>query len=81
MSENTFDIDSVRQIEALSKSLGGLAECKRLGFIFEDGQGVMSLSTAGLGFLLSVRARSIASVAEAFAAGYECAVDEMESKG
>jgi hypothetical protein len=41
----------------------------------------MSLSTAGLGFLLSVRARNITSVAEAFAAGYECAVDEKESKG
>jgi len=81
MSDNTFDIDSVRQIEALSKSLGGLAECRRLGFIFEDGQGVMSLSTAGLGYLLTVKARNITSLAEAFAAGYECAVDEIESQG
>ena len=81
MSQNTFDIDSVRQIEALAKSLGGLAECKRLGFIFEDAQGVMSLSTAGLGYLLYVKARGITSLAEAFAAGYECAHDEIEDKG
>ena len=81
MSQNTFDIDSVRQIEALAKSLGGLAECKRLGFIFEDAQGVMSLSTAGLGYLLYVKARGITSLAEAFAAGYECAHDEIRAKG
>jgi len=78
MSENAFDIDSVRQIKALTQSLGGLAECKRLGFIFEDQQGVMSVSVAGLGYLLSVKARDITSVAEAFAAGYECAHDEIE---
>jgi hypothetical protein len=81
MSENTFDIDAVRQIEALSKSLGGLAECKRLGFIHEDDQGVMSLSTAGLGYVLSVKARNMTSLAEAFAAGYECARDEIEDRG
>jgi len=77
MSGNTFDIDCVRQIEALTKSLGGLAECQRLGFIFKDEQGVMSLSTAGLGYLLYVRSRGITSLAEAFAAGYECALDEV----
>lgn len=49
MAENTFDIESVRQIEALAKSLGEMDECKRLGFIFEDGQSIMSLSVAGLG--------------------------------
>jgi hypothetical protein len=36
----------------------------------------MSLSTAGLGYLLYVRARGITSLAEAFAAGYECAHEE-----
>jgi len=80
MSENAFDIESVRQIEALVKSLGGLAECKRLGFIFEDGQGVMSLSVAGLGYLLYVEARGVASLAEAFAEGYQCARDEIKTK-
>jgi len=81
MSQNIYDIDSVRQIEVLEKSLGGLAECKRLGFIFEDAQGIMSLSVAGLGYLLSVEARGITSLAEAFAAGYECAQDEIKAKG
>jgi hypothetical protein len=81
MSQNIFDIESVRQIEALEKSVGGLVECKRLGFIFEDAQGIMSLSTAGLGYLLSVQARGITSLAEAFAAGYECAYEEIKAKG
>jgi hypothetical protein len=69
MSDNTFDIDSVRQIDALAKSMGGLAECKRPGFIFEDEQGIMSLSVAGVGFLLYVNARDITNPADAFAAG------------
>ena len=80
MSENIYDIESVRQIEALEKSVGGLAECKRLGFIFEDAQGIMSLSVAGLGYLLFVKAREITSPAEAFAAGYQCAHDEIDAK-
>jgi hypothetical protein len=70
MSENTFDIESVCQLEALSKSLGGIAECKRLGFVFTDEKGIMSLSVAGLGYLLFVDAQDITCVAEAFAAGY-----------
>ena len=73
MSENAFDINSIRQIEALAQSLGGLETCKRLGFIFQDAQGVMSLSTAGLGYLLFVQASDVAGLAEAFAAGYDCA--------
>jgi hypothetical protein len=80
MSQNTFDINSVRQIEALKQAVGSLDECKRLGFIFEDQQGIMSLSVAGLGFLLYVDARGIANIPEAFAAGYTCARDEIEAK-
>lgn len=76
MSDNTFEIDSLRQIEALAESLGGVAECRRLGFVFQDERGVMSLSTAGLGYLLFVKARDVSSPAEAFAAGYQCARDE-----
>ena len=76
MHDNTFDIESVRQIESLAKSLGGLKECKRLGFIHEDGQGVMSLSVAGQGYLLFVKATGVTSLAEAFAAGYQCAHEE-----
>ena len=78
MSGNIFDIESVRPIEALAECLGGIAECKRLGFIFEDGDGVMSLSPAGLGYLLFVNAPGITSPAEAFAAGYQCAKDESQ---
>jgi hypothetical protein len=79
MSGNTFDIETIRQLKSLSKSLGGLTECKRLGFVYEDDNGVLSLSSAGLGYLLSVRARNVTSVAEAFAAGYQCAHDEKHA--
>jgi hypothetical protein len=79
VSENTFDIETIRQLETLTKSLGGLPECKRLGFVYEDDKGVLSLSSAGLGYLLSVRARNVTSLAEAFAAGYECAHDEKQA--
>ena len=80
MTENAFDIEHVRQIDALAESLGGLAECKRLGFVVADEPGIMGLTAAGLGYLLYVRARGITRVAEAFAAGYECASDESNPK-
>ena len=76
---NTFDFETGPQIEALSKSLGGIDECKRLGFVCEDEQGIVSLSAAGLGYLLYVQARGITSTAEAFAAGRECALIEIDS--
>lgn len=81
MSENAFDIETVRQIDVLAQSLGGLPECKRLGFVVADDQGVMGLTAAGLGYLVYVRARGITSLAEAFAAGYECASGESQAKG
>jgi hypothetical protein len=40
----------------------------------------MSLSVAGLGYLLFVKARDITRVAEAFAAGYQCAAEEYQEK-
>jgi hypothetical protein len=40
----------------------------------------MSLSTAGLEYLLFVKARDITRVAEAFAAGYRCAAEEYQGK-
>ena len=76
MTGNTFDFETMRQLESLSKELGGLDECKRLGFVYEDENRIMSLSSAGLGYLLLVKARNVSSLAEAFAAGYQCAHDE-----
>jgi hypothetical protein len=75
---NTFDFETLPQIETLLKSLGGLDECKRLGFIVDDQHGVISLSTAGLGYLIYVRAGGITNLAEAFAAGRQCALEELE---
>ena len=49
VSENTFDIETIRQLESLSKSLGGLTECKRLGFVYEDDKGpVLVVRRVGL---------------------------------
>jgi hypothetical protein len=73
---NAFDIETVRQIDALSKELGGLDRCERLGFVCEDDQGITGLTVAGLGYLLYVRAGVITNLAEAFAAGFQCARDE-----
>jgi hypothetical protein len=80
MSDNVFDIGTLRPLEALIRQLGGLDECKRLGFVCEDENRIMSLSTAGLGYLLFVKAAGITGVAEAFAAGYQCAAEEYEAK-
>jgi hypothetical protein len=80
MSDNVFDIESHRPLETLIKELGSLDECRRLGFVVEDENGIMSLSTAGLGYLLFAKARDITDVAEAFAAGYQCAAEEYETK-
>lgn len=79
MSDNVFDIETHRPLEALIRELGGLDECKRLGFVFEDENKIMSLSVAGMGYLLFVKACDITGVAEAFAAGYQCRADEDEA--
>jgi hypothetical protein len=79
MSDNVFDIGTLRPLEALIKELGGLDECKRLGFVFEDEQNIMSLSTSGLGYLLFVKAADVKKLAEAFAAGYQCAMEFAEA--
>jgi hypothetical protein len=54
--------------------------CRRLGFVFEDENRIMLLSRAGMGYLCFVKAAGTAGVAEAFAAGYQCAVEEYEAK-
>lgn len=71
---STVDFESIRQIEALRKRLGD-NECRRLGFIFDDERGVTALSTAGFGFLMFVAESGGASIAEAFANGYQCAAE------
>jgi hypothetical protein len=80
MSDNVFDMATLRPLEALIRELGGLDECKRLGFVFEDENKIMSLSHAGMGYLLFVKAAGTTAVAEAFAAGYQCGADEYVAK-
>jgi hypothetical protein len=57
-----------------------LEACKRLGFVFEDERKVMSLSHAGMGYLLFVKASEVTDVAEAFATGYQCACDRQTTQ-
>lgn len=80
MSDNVFDMGALRPLEALIRELGGLDECKRLGFVFEDENKIMSLSHAGMGYLCFVKAAGVSGVAEAFAAGYQCAAEDYEAK-
>jgi hypothetical protein len=75
MPNNVFEMDTLRQLSHLVSLLGSLEACKRLGFVFEDERKVMSLSHAGLGYLLFVEAASVTELAEAFAAGYQCACE------
>jgi hypothetical protein len=80
MADNVFEMGTHRPLQALIRELGGLDECKRLGFVFGDENKIISLSTAGMGYLLFVKAAGITGVAEAFAAGYQCAAEEYEVK-
>ena len=80
MSDNVFDMGTLRPLEALIRELGGLDECRRLGFVFEDENKIMSLSHAGMGYLISVKAAGVTGLAEAFAAGYQCAAEDCEAK-
>ena len=73
MANGVIDFQNMQQIEKLRSALGD-GECRRLGFILDD-KGVTVLSTAGLGYLLFVEAAGVDSLAEAFAAGYQCAAE------
>jgi len=78
---NVFNISSVKPLEKLCELLGSIDECKRLGFIYEDENNVMELSVSGTGYLLHKAKVSTCTEAEAFAAGYELAHDEVNDWG
>ncbi len=73
---NTIDFETGKTVKALVSHLGSLAECQRLGFVFENEIGIMSPSAAGVAYLIFVVARDITDPAEAFAAGYQAALEE-----
>lgn len=73
---NVYYFEHRPQIEKLEKELGR-AECVRLGFMFEDDEGIVRVTVAGYGYLLYTGCLEIKTVAEAFAAGYQCAREEM----
>jgi hypothetical protein len=49
MSDNVFDIGSLRPLETLIQELGSVDECQRLGFVFEDENSARN--SAGFGHL------------------------------
>ena len=69
-----LDFQNMQQIQRLVDILGE-SECKRFGFLTEDDRGVATLTIAGMGYLIDVQARGIKSLAEAYAAGYQCAAE------
>jgi len=69
-----IDFQNMQQIQCLV-DLFGEAQCKRLGFLFDDERGVATLTTAGMGYLIDVEAGGISTVAEAYAAGYQQAAE------
>ena len=75
MTQDVLNFDHLRQLDKLKETVGGLDECKRLGFVHIDEQGVQSLSPVGLGFLLFVVAGDVKTLPEAFAAGWQAAIN------
>lgn len=76
MTQDILAFDHLRQLEKLKEFVGGLEECKRLGFVHVDEQGIQSMSPVGLGFLLYVVAGEIKTLPEAFAAGWQVRAEE-----
>lgn len=68
------DFQNMQQIQRLVDRLGE-AECKRLGFLVDDDRGVATLTTAGMGYRIDIQAAGIRNLAEAYAAGYQCAAE------
>lgn len=75
MTQDVLNFDHLRQLDKLKEIVGGLEECKRLGFVHIDEQGIQSLSPVGLGFLIFVVAGDVKTLPEAFAAGWQAATD------
>jgi hypothetical protein len=75
MTQDVLNFDHLRQLDTLKETVGGLEECKRLGFVHIDEQGLQSLSPVGLGFLLFIVASDVKTLPEAFAAGWQASID------
>ena len=76
MTQDVLAFDHLRQLDKLKEIVGGLDECKRLGFVHVDGQGIQSLSTVGLGFLIYVVASDVKTLPEAFASGWQAGTEQ-----
>ena len=76
---NVFGIQNKRQIDSLIELLGSEEECEKFGLAYRDDDDIWQLSVAGLGFLLfsaQSEKNSSRDVAKAFAAGYQCAMED-----
>jgi len=75
---NGFDYESAPQLEVLIQKMGSIEKCSRLGFVTNREDGIWHLSTVGLGYLLylaQINSDGSPEVAQAFAAGFECAAE------
>lgn len=69
MTNNTVDMNSFRQMEALKLEMG-LEEARRLGFITQNKDGITGITLVGFAYLVYVKACGVQSLPEAFAAGW-----------
>lgn len=75
---NVFDYETAPQLESLVQKVGSIEECGRLGFVTNREDGIWHLSAVGLGYLLylaKIDSEGSPAMAQAFAAGFECATD------
>ena len=73
---NVFAYENAPQLESLVQKLGSIDDCARLGFVTNREDGIWHLSAVGLGYLLylaQVEDEGSLEIAQAFAAGFECA--------
>jgi hypothetical protein len=75
MAENAIDFETGRTLNVLTHHLGGMDECLRLGFIYQNLDGAMVPTAAGAAYLSEVIAHAVMDAAEAFAAGYRAACE------
>jgi hypothetical protein len=68
--EFMYDPDDHKILRKLL-DLFGEPECLRLGFLGKDDNATLYVSPKGLGYLLDVIAAELASLPEAYAAGYD----------
>lgn len=66
-----YDPDHHRMITQLIDHIGNKQECLRLGFLVNDDNETLRLSSVGKGYLINVLAAGVNALPDAYAAGYK----------